>query len=42
MTIVETAAKLGVNAMSYIKDRLSGQSLMPSLAQCVAEAYQDN
>jgi hypothetical protein len=42
MTIVETAAKLGVNAMSYIKDRLSGQLLMPSLAQCVAEAYQDN
>lgn len=40
MTIVETAAKLGVNAMDYIKDRLSGQLKMPSLADSVALAYQ--
>lgn len=42
MTVVETAAKLGVNAMSYIKDRASGQLLMPSLAETIAEAYQTN
>jgi hypothetical protein len=40
MTIVETAAKLGINAMDYIKDRLSGQLKMRSLADCVAVAYQ--
>lgn len=40
MTIVETAAKLGVNAMDYIKDRLSGQLEMRSLADSVALAYQ--
>jgi hypothetical protein len=40
MTIVETAAKLGVNAMDYIKDRLSGQLEMRSLAGAVALAYQ--
>lgn len=40
MTVVETAAKLGVNAMSYIKDRISGKLQMTSLADCIALEYQ--
>jgi len=40
MTIVETAAKLGVNAIDYIKDRISGQLQTRSLADSVALAYQ--
>jgi hypothetical protein len=39
MTIVESAAKLGVNAWSYIKDRISGEFKMNSLAQSIQIAY---
>jgi hypothetical protein len=39
MTIVETAAKLGINVMDYIQDRLSGQLQMRSLAESVTLAY---
>lgn len=40
ITIVETAAKLGVNAMSYIQDRLSLQPQMTALAELIAKRYQ--
>lgn len=40
MSVVETAAKLGINAMSYIKDRLSGQPQMTALADIIATRYQ--
>ena len=40
MSIVETAAKLGVNAISYIEDRVSGKHQMMALADCVALAYE--
>ena len=40
LSIVQTASKLGVNAMDYIADRVSGKSTMPSLAQLVKLAYQ--
>ena len=40
MSVVETAAKLGVNAMSYIQDRLSLQPEMTSLAELIARRYQ--
>lgn len=40
MTIVETVAKLGINAMDYIKDRLSSQLEMRSLVDSVVLAYQ--
>jgi len=39
MSVVETAAKLGVNAMSYIQDRLSSQPQMTSLADIIASRY---
>jgi hypothetical protein len=39
MTIVETAAKLGVNALSYIEDRVSGNMEMKSLADRIGAAY---
>lgn len=39
MTIVETAAKLGVNALSYIEDRVSGNMAMDSLAHRIQVAY---
>ena len=39
MTIVETAAKLNVSALSYIKDRISGKYEMTALAELVALAY---
>lgn len=39
MTVVETAAKLGVNALAYIKDRASGTMKMTSLAQHIEQAY---
>jgi DNA-binding protein H-NS len=40
MTIVETAAKLGINVVSYIHDRVSGKRQMPAMATSVAQAYQ--
>ena len=36
MSIVETAAKLGVNAMSHILDRISGRMKLPTLADQIA------
>ncbi|MCB0560929.1 MAG: hypothetical protein KDD09_18360, partial [Phaeodactylibacter sp.] len=39
MSIVETAAKLGVNAMDYIADRITQKYLMPHLATLVRQAY---
>jgi len=33
MSVVETAAKLGVNALDYLHDRITGKYLMPSLAE---------
>ena len=39
MTVVETAAKLGVNALSYIEDRVSGARKMTSLAHRIKAAY---
>ncbi len=35
MSVVETAAKLGVNALDYLYDRISNKYLMPSLAQVI-------
>ena len=32
MSVVETAAKLGVNALDYLHDRITGAYLMPALA----------
>jgi hypothetical protein len=40
MTIIETAAKLAINTMDYIKDWLSEQLQIRSLADCMALAYQ--
>ncbi|MCB9297288.1 MAG: hypothetical protein H6559_29805 [Lewinellaceae bacterium] len=39
MSIVETANKLGVNAMEYIADRISQKHDMPHLADLVRQAY---
>lgn len=39
MSIVETAAKLGVNAMDYIADRITHKHEMPHLATLVRIAY---
>lgn len=36
MTIAQTATKLGVNVMDYIKDRINGQHQMMSLAERIA------
>ncbi len=33
MSVIETAAKLGVNALDYLHDRITKKYLMPSLAQ---------
>lgn len=35
MSVVETAAKLGVNALDYLYDRVTNKYLMPSLAQLI-------
>lgn len=35
MSVVETAAKLGVNALDYLYDRITNKYLMPSLAQVI-------
>jgi hypothetical protein len=40
LSIVETAAKLGVNALDYIADRITGQTKMISLADSIKLAYQ--
>ena len=39
MSIVETAAKLGVNAMDYIADRITRKYQLPHLADLVQKAY---
>jgi hypothetical protein len=39
MSIVETAAKLGINAMDYICDRITQKYEMPHLASLVRQAY---
>jgi hypothetical protein len=39
MSIVETAAKLGVNAMDYIADRITQKQEMPHLATLLRLAY---
>ena len=39
LTIVETAVKLGVNALSYIEDRVSGKMNMVALADQIQIAY---
>jgi len=36
MSVVETAAKLGVNALDYLYDRLSGNYSMPALAELIS------
>lgn len=33
MSVIETAAKLGVNALEYLQDRITKKYLMPSLAE---------
>lgn len=35
MSVVETAAKLGVNALDYLYDRITNKYLMPSLAEVI-------
>ena len=35
MSVIETAAKLGVNALDYLYDRITNKYLMPSLAQLI-------
>ena len=39
-TLVQTCKKLGVSAYEYLRDRLSCQYAMPSLAQCIQQAAQ--
>jgi len=39
MSITETAAKLGVNAMEYIADRITHKYQMPHLAALLRQAY---
>lgn len=39
MSIVETAAKLGINAMDYIADRITQKYEMPHLASLIQKAY---
>ena len=39
MSITETAAKLGVNALEYITDRITQKYQMPHLAALVRQAY---
>ena len=38
MTISQTAKKLGVNTYEYIKDRLSGEFKLPSLAELILQS----
>ena len=41
LTLVETARKQGVEVYGYLYDRLSGERVMPSLAECIrAQAAQ--
>lgn len=42
MTISQTAKKLGVRTYDYIRDRVSGKLELPSLAQLIHEASQEN
>ena len=35
MSVIETAAKLGVNALDYLFDRLSGNYSMPPIADLI-------
>ena len=35
LSIIETAKKLGISAFHYIKDRITRQVNMPSLADCI-------
>ncbi len=37
MTISQTAKKLGVRTYEYIRDRVSGECKLPSLAQLIRE-----
>lgn len=42
MTLSQTAKKLGVRTYDYIRDRVSGELKLPSLAQLIREASQEN
>jgi len=42
MTISQTAKKLGVRTYDYIRDRVSGELKLPSLAQLIHETSQEN
>ncbi|SEH79260.1 conserved hypothetical protein [Bathymodiolus azoricus thioautotrophic gill symbiont] len=42
MTISQTAKKLNVRTYDYIRDRVSGEFKLPSLAQLIAEKSQGN
>ncbi len=42
MTISQTAKKLGVRTYDYIRDRVSGELKLPSLAQSIHEKSQEN
>ena len=42
MTISQTAKKLKVRTYDYIRDRVSGEFKLPSLAQLIAEKSQGN
>jgi hypothetical protein len=41
MTISQTAKKLGVRTYEYIRDRISGELKLPSLAQLIREKSLD-
>jgi hypothetical protein len=42
MTISQTAKKLKVRTYDYIRDRVSGEFKLPSLAQLIEEKSQEN
>jgi len=42
MTISQTAKKLKVRTYDYIRDRVSGEFKLPSLAQLIEEKSQGN
>jgi hypothetical protein len=42
MTISQTAKKLGVRTYEYIRDRVSGENKLPSLAKLILEKSQEN
>jgi len=42
MTISQTAKKLNVRTYDYIRDRVSGDFKLPSLAQLIKEKSQGN